>query len=77
MLEIQHMLTAAVTAFVAGNQPPGVPDLDMQRMDPRFHPAARAGRHGIEVGLDCDAALLVYNGEDDIGQVKTFNRTRQ
>ncbi len=45
MLEIKHMLTAAMAAFVAGNQVASVPDLDVQRMNTRFHPAARAGRH--------------------------------
>jgi hypothetical protein len=45
MPKIEHMLAAVVTAFVAGNQPPGVSDLDMQRMDPRFHPRTRAGRN--------------------------------
>jgi hypothetical protein len=76
MLKIEHMLAAAVTAFVAGNQPPGMPDLDMQRMDPRFHPAARAGRDRVEVGLDCHTALLVHNRKDNLGQVKSFNRAR-
>src|ERR1700712_2716306 len=42
MLEIQHMLAAAVTAFVAGDQTASMPDVDMQRMHPRFHPCARA-----------------------------------
>src|SRR5690349_21966682 len=71
MLKVEHMLAAAVTAFVAGNQPPGVPDLDMQWMDPRFHPRARADRNRVKIGLDCDAALLVYNREDNIGQIKS------
>jgi hypothetical protein len=77
MLQIQHILAAAVTALVTGNQPPGVPDLDVQRMDPRFHPAARAGRDRVEVGLDCNAALLVYNREYNLSQIKTFNRAGQ
>ena len=45
MLEIEHMLAAAVTALVTGDQATGLPDLDVQRMDARFHPAARAGWH--------------------------------
>jgi len=39
------MLAAAVAPFVAGYQTASVPNLDMQRMDPRFHPSARAGWH--------------------------------
>ena len=46
MLQIKHMLAAAVTTLVAGNPPTGVPDLHMQRMDARFHPCAR--RTGTE-----------------------------
>jgi hypothetical protein len=45
MLEIQHMLAAAVAPFVAGNLTASVPNLDMQWIDPRFHPSARAGWH--------------------------------
>jgi hypothetical protein len=45
MLKIEHMLAAAVTALVTGDQATGLPDLDVQRMDARFHPAARAGWH--------------------------------
>src|ERR1700712_558039 len=59
MLEIQHMLAAAVTAFVAGDQTASMPDLDMQRMHPRFPRCARGGWHGIEVGLHRGAAVLV------------------
>jgi len=40
MLEIQHMLATAMAAFVASNQAASVPNLDMQRMHPRFHPRA-------------------------------------
>ena len=35
MLQIKHMLAAAVTAFMAGNQATSMPDLDVQRMDTR------------------------------------------
>jgi hypothetical protein len=41
MFQIKHMLAAAVTAFMAGNQAASMPDFDMQRMDTRFHPGAR------------------------------------
>jgi hypothetical protein len=41
MLKIKHMLAAAVTALVAGDQPTGMPDLDMQRINARFHSHAR------------------------------------
>ena len=77
MLEIEHMLTAAMAAFVAGNQAASVPDLDVQRMNTRFHPAARAGRHRIEVGLHRDAALLVDQREHHLRQVEAFRRARQ
>ena len=72
MLEIEHMLAAAVTAFVAGDQMAGVPDLDMQRIHPRFHPRARTRWHGLEIGFHRDAALLVHEREDDVGQVEAF-----
>jgi hypothetical protein len=40
MLEIKHMLAAAMAAIVAGNQAASVPDLDTQRMHTRLHPGA-------------------------------------
>jgi hypothetical protein len=45
MLEIEDMLTAAVTTFMARDPPSAMPDLDMQGMDPHFHPSARADRY--------------------------------
>jgi hypothetical protein len=45
MLEIQHMLAAAVAPFLAGNQEASVPNLDIQLMDPCFDPSVRAGWH--------------------------------
>src|ERR1700712_2411706 len=77
MLEIQHMLAAAVTAFVAGDQTASMPDLDMQRMHPRFHSCARARWHRVEVGLHRDAALLIHEWEYDIGQVEAFRHAWQ
>src|SRR4028119_686700 len=59
VLEVQHLLAAAVAALVAGNPPPALPDLDMQRMHPRLHPAARPGGHRGGVGLDREAATIV------------------
>ena len=60
-LKIEHMLAAALTPLVACNQPAGLPDLAMRRMDAGFDPAAGAGWHQLEVGLRCHAALLVYH----------------
>ncbi len=45
VLRIQRLLAAAVAALVAGNLPPALPELDMQRMHPRLHPAVQ-GRPG-------------------------------
>jgi hypothetical protein len=77
MFEIQHMLAAAVAAFVAGNQAASVPDFDMQRMHTRFHPDARPDRHRIEVGLHRDAALLVDQREHHFRQVEALRNARQ
>ena len=68
------MLAAAMAALVAGNPTAGMPDLDMQRMDARFHAGARTGRHRVEVGLHRDAALLVHQREHDLGQIEAFSR---
>src|ERR1700710_399291 len=38
MFKVEHMLTAAMAAFVASDQTASVPDLDMQGTDARFHP---------------------------------------
>ena len=51
MLEIEHVLAAAVAALVAGNQAAGVPDLDVQRIHPCLHPDAGTHRHRVEIGL--------------------------
>jgi hypothetical protein len=77
MLEIQHMLAAAVTALVAGDQATCVPDLDMKRMHTRFYPGTRADGHRVEVGLHRDAALLVDQREHDFRQVEAFRRPGQ
>jgi hypothetical protein len=77
MLEIEHMLAATMTAFVAGNQATGMPDLDVQRLNACFHPDARSDRHRIEVGLHRDAALLVHQREHDLGQIEALRRPRQ
>jgi hypothetical protein len=70
-------MLAAVTAFVTRDQPTGMPDLDVQRMDASFHPSARLGWHSVEVGLDRHAALLVDQREHDLRQVEALGRTWQ
>ena len=75
VLQIQHMLAMTVAAFVSGNRSATMPDLDMQRTNPRLHPGACLDRHRIEVGLDHDAALLVHEREHDLGEIKLFGRS--
>jgi hypothetical protein len=77
MLEIEHMLTATMTALVAGYSTTGMPDLDMQRMDACLHPAARVGWYRIKVGLHRHTALLVHQREHDLRQIEAFGRARQ
>jgi hypothetical protein len=36
VLEVQHLLAATVATLVAGNPPPAVPKLDLQRIHPRL-----------------------------------------
>ncbi|MDQ2801159.1 MAG: hypothetical protein M3Y41_00180 [Pseudomonadota bacterium] len=58
--EPDGVLASAMAALVARDPTADMPNLDMQRMNARFHPGTRLGRHRIEVGLDRNAALLVH-----------------
>ena len=73
-LGIRDVPEGRPATFVAGNLTTGMPDLDMQRMDARFHACARTGWHRVEVGLHRDAALLVHPWEHDLGQIEALSR---
>ncbi|HUW79388.1 MAG TPA: hypothetical protein VMV54_00680 [Acidocella sp.] len=77
MLEVEHMLAPLMAAFMPRDLFAAVPDLDMQRPDPRFHPAARLHRHRVEIRLHRDPALLVDQWEGDIGNIEPLGRAGQ
>ena len=59
VLQVQHVLAAAMAALVSRHPVAGMPKLDMQRFGARLHPAARTDRHRVGVGLDNRAARLL------------------
>jgi hypothetical protein len=45
MLEVEHVLAPLMATLVPRNLFATMPDLDMQRSDPRLHPGAHLHRH--------------------------------
>jgi transposase len=63
VIEVQNLLTAAVTALMTGNTSAAVPDLEMGRVEAGLHFAAGPRRYRVGVGVHGDAAARMDQGE--------------